>query len=252
MEHEYDVGSVPVKIYDTRGFNDSSVKSKKILDKARSTMKTADVVLICHRLYGRIDCAIEEMLNDIVHALGSDLIKQSIIVFTYGDEYLLHCDDGASKEAIVTKMEEQQKDEQFHIRSYLVNKKGIKPEIVKAIPCCITSGKKTVLPTSDNWVDDLWQLIERRCKPEATEFVKWYRRHAIKLIAGSSTAVLSGATVGGVLGSGVIPGVGTAIGGAVGGVVGGVVGGAVGGTGAWAVEKIITQQKKKLEFDNDI
>ena len=221
------VYGVPVMIYDSRGFSDPKLKDKKIIDTAISTLKTADVILICHKLYGALDVPANQMLKDLAKNLGNNLMKHTIFVFTRGDEYKVNCDDEEDKKQQMEKQENHFKEE---LRKVLYHC-NIEKSIVDGIPSIITCGKDNSLPTSDNWVEDFWFLCEERCTPEAVEFVNWIRRNKAAIAVGAG-----GATVGALVGTAVIPipVVGTAVGIVVGGVVGtavGVVGGAIIGRG---------------------
>ena len=93
------VRGVPVTIYDSRGFSDPSIKDRNITDTAISTIQTADVVLICHKLYGTLDEPANQMLRDLAEVLGNELMKHTIFVFTRGDDYKTNCNDDEDKKS---------------------------------------------------------------------------------------------------------------------------------------------------------
>ena len=96
---ECKVHGVPVTIYDSRGFSDPSIKDGDIIDTAIRTTKTADVILICHKLYGALDVPATEMLNNLAKILGNELMKHAIFVFTRGDDYKTNCNDDEDKKS---------------------------------------------------------------------------------------------------------------------------------------------------------
>ena len=251
-EHKCEVGHVPVIIYDTRGFGDPRVADKKTME-AIVKIKTVDVVLICHRLYGRVDDATIKELKVLVDNMGNDLIDLSVLVFTFGDDYMTRCDPefgdngrltDESKEEIKEAMEIQQVRMERRLKGAF-QKVGIKKEVTDHIPSCISCGKRRrngqqkELPTSENWVDDLWELCEIRCRPEARSFVTSLRQSILNSImyggvgggamgaaaGGLITAMELGATVG----TAAFPGVGTVVGAVAGGIVGGAVAGGING-----------------------
>ena len=238
---ECTVHGVPVTIYDSRGFSDPSIKDRNITDTAISTIQTADVVLICHKLYGALDVAAIEMLKDLAKILGNELMKHTIFVFTRGDDYKTNCNDDEDKKEHMEKQEDHFKEE---LRKVL-RSCNIEKDIVDKIPSIITCGKYNSLPTSDNWVKDFWSLCEEHCTPEAVVFVSWVRRNMTAIAAGTAGTIggmagglAVGAVGGALVGTGIIPipVVGTVTGAVVGGVGGAIVGGAiVGGGGAAAV-----------------
>ena len=251
-EHKCEVGNVPVIIYDTRGFGDPRVADKKTME-AIVKIKTVDVVLICHRLYGRVDDTTIKEIKVLVDNMGNDLIDLSVLVFTFGDDYMTRCepeygDNGRlideSKEEIKEAMEIQQVTMERRLKDAF-RKVGIKKEVTDRIPSCISCGKRRrngqqkELPTSKNWIGDLWELCEKRCRPEARSFVTSLKQSILNSImyggvgggamgaaaGGLAAAVEVGATVG----TAAFPGVGTLVGAVAGGIIGGAVAGGING-----------------------
>ena len=245
---------VPVMIYDSRGFSDPSIKDRNITDTAISTIQTADVILICHKLYGTLDKSAIQMLNDLAKILGNELMKHTIFVFTRGDDYKTNCDDDEDKKEHMEKQENHFKEE---LRKVLCSC-NIEKDIVDGIPSIITSGKHISLPTSDNWVDDFWSLCEERCTPEAVPLVSGIRRNIKKTVAGTGATsgamggLIVGAAGGALIGTGTIPipGAGTALGAAVGAIGGMIVGGALAGGGGVAVVTGAVVVTRALHFVN--
>ncbi|XP_011407159.1 PREDICTED: uncharacterized protein LOC105314594 [Amphimedon queenslandica] len=263
--HNCTIGDVDVTIFDTRGFGDPSVTDKKTME-AVTKIKTVDVVLICHKLYGRVDDATEKELKVLVDRMGNDskgLIDLSVFVFTFGDDYLSRCDPEFTNDGRLTEESKVQiKDElvaqqaimehklKEKLRKIVVDKK-----VVNRIPSCIScgkrkkNGKQKELPTSSfsscNWIEDLWDLCEQRCKPEARPFVRSMKSTIINtLVMGGLGGGAVGAVVGGVasgieagatLGTAATPGVGTVAGAVVGGVIAGAIAGGIYGVGAAGV-----------------
>ena len=241
-------GVVPVIIFDSRGFGDVANDDKDIVEAAISEMKIVDAVLICHKLYGSVDATTTKLLAELAKAMGNELMKHAIFVFTFGDEYITRCKpkpvSKLPKSEIKAQMEDHAKEVKEKLQDILIANR-IKEEIVDEIPSIITSGEEDSLPTSDNWVDDFWALCEERCKPEAKGFVNWVRRHTTVTASGAAVgAAIGGVAVGAVggalVGTGTIPipGVGTAVGAVVGGVAGGITGSLLGSAGGAAVGKV--------------
>ena len=224
-----------IAFFDTRGFGDLDHENKAITDKIRSTMKTADVILICNKLYGRVDRYVIEELKDIAKIFGDELMKHAILVFTWGDEYRIHCqlagqfnDEASAQEEIKKQINIQISKKVAKIREVL-KKNGIKDEIADNIPYCVTSVKEDKLPctTKDNWKIELWNKCQDCCKAESVPFMRPLdraKRHNYTTVAtigglvGATGGVCTGAICGALIGTGVIPipGVGAAVGAAVG------------------------------------
>ena len=185
-EHECKIGDIDVKIYDARGLGDPSITDKSTIMESIVKIKTVDIVLICHKLYDRVDGVTAKELKVLVDKMNDDLIDLSILVFTFGDEYQIRCDPefddkgkltNESKQELKEAMKTQQLETKHKFKDAMKNN-GIDDKIADEVPSCITCGKRKrngeqkELPTSDNWVDDLWELCVQRCKPEARPFAR--------------------------------------------------------------------------------
>ena len=211
-----------VSYFDTRGFGDLTVQDRKITNAVRSTMKTADVVLICYRLYGRVDRYVTEELKEMAQVFGNELMKHAILVFTWGDEYKIHArgqfnDEASSQEEIKRQMNTQILGKVAKIREVL-KKNGIKNEIADNIPYCVTSVNEDKLPctTKENWKIEFWKKCKDRCTPESAPFMKPPDRskmHKYNIFLTAAGLLGAIGIVGVLIGTGIIPrpGVKTAI-----------------------------------------
>ena len=274
-EHSCKVGDVDVTIFDTRGFGDPSIKDKKIMESIIK-IKTVDVVVICHRLYDRIDDATIKELQVLVDKMGNDLIDLSVLVFTFGDDYLSRCEPEFTHDGKLTEDSKEEIKNELVAQKAIIECKlkevfksiGINEIIANKIPSCMSCGKRKKngeqkeLPTSDNWIDDLWDLCEQRCKPEARPFVRSMRSTIIDALmmggVGGGTVgavvggVASGIKAGAVIGTAVTPGLGTVVGAVAGGVfVGGMVGGIGGATVAGIGAGVASVMKGKKSNDSN-
>lgn len=204
-EYTCTVDGIEVTILDTRGFGDPEVKNEDTMNAIIKT-KEVDVVLICHKLYNRLDRHTTEELQMIVKAMGNDLIDISVLVFTFGDEYKVRhnpqFNDGScrnltekSKAEIKIKMTRQRVEMEHHFKEAFKNC-GIKKEIAGKIPSCVSCGKRNddgteiELPTSDNWIVDLWKLCADQCPTEAKPFVHNIRKKVLNfIVTGAFNAV---------------------------------------------------------------
>ena len=217
IHHSSTAHDASITIYDMRGFGDPENPNRSIIESVISKIKDADIIFICHRLYQRVDKHIQKIMEDLAWGVGNALMKHAIFVFTYGDEYVIHCDTNDVATESMKAQEEKVKDV---IKSTLL-KKNIKKEIVDSIPSIITSGKYTNLPTCDNWVEELWALCEKHCAPEAVKFVSWWRRN-VNLVVGGTVGAIAVGAAGSITGGNVTTGAMTGV--TVGGIGGGVVG----------------------------
>ena len=220
----FTIGNKTITIYDTRGFGDIETDNRSIVEAAITKMKQADVILICHKLYGRVENNSKKLLAELVrglgNGLGNDLMEHAIFVFTFGDEYLIRCEEPFDNPEAVKAHMATQESEVKKLLKLILQGNGIKEEIVNDIPSIISSGKKVKLPTSENWVDELWGLCEKRCKLDLAAGGLASRGIFIRAATGAAV----GATVGSI-----IPGIGNVAGAAI----GSMVGGALGAMGGW-------------------
>uniref|UniRef100_A0A1X7VP87 AIG1-type G domain-containing protein n=1 Tax=Amphimedon queenslandica TaxID=400682 RepID=A0A1X7VP87_AMPQE len=243
-----------VTVYDTLGFGDTKTKDRSIIEKAISKMKSADIVLICHRLYARFDKNCQMILKEMVRALGDSLMQHTIIVFTCGDQYAIEWDGENTGMSAKQHMERQENAVKEQMKMYLIENK-ISAEVVRDIPSIVTSSKKeSLLKSKIEWTTDFWELCEKRCTPQAVPFANWYKRNSgLVAVAGGGTAgaiivgAAGGAVAGGVLGSPIVPGIGTVAGALVGGIGGAIAGAIVGGAGGAGVTTAGLKASEKIE-----
>uniref|UniRef100_A0A1X7UGQ1 G domain-containing protein n=1 Tax=Amphimedon queenslandica TaxID=400682 RepID=A0A1X7UGQ1_AMPQE len=190
-------GNLPITFCDTQGFYDMTTGNRTIADSVADKMKEANVILICHKLFEeRVDGTVKEILGELARILGNNLMKHTILVFTKADCYPSYVN--GKNDEIKSKMVAHASELMKTWKEALLST-GIKEDIVKDIPWCITSGHEDKLPTSDDWTKELWDLCEERCTPEAKGFVGWIRRHAVEIA--QATIVAGTTTIGGVIGT---------------------------------------------------
>lgn len=81
-----------------------------------------------------------------------------------------------------------------------MKKCGIKKDIVDKVPSCITSGRRTALPTSGNWTMDLWERCNEKCGEGPIGGTTWAQRNPVKailrgVVAGGGGGVLIGGAI---------------------------------------------------------
>ena len=212
LEHDLQINgdTNSMEFIDSQGFGDPATSDRKIAENIAEKANKVDVVLICHKLYQRVDGKVAEELKELVRILGSKLMQHAIIVFTCGDEYLIHCKpkpvaDLPNDEII--RLMKIQADAIKQKMSKILTSNGISQEIADSIPYCITSAEQDDLPTtsSGSWVDELWEMCKSICKPEAKEFVNWFIRNKDKVVMVVALALLVGGAATGLYYTGAAP-----------------------------------------------
>ena len=221
--YQVQIGNTTLTVHDTRGLGDRNYSVDQILQKLKSERKSYDLVLICQRLFDKVDETTQRILNQLAENLGNDLFEKSIYVFTFGDEYKSRCKVYESKHLYVDKdklnddLEKEmivQKEGMKKEFDDILKSAGISRHVVTKIPACIVSGKKYKLPTTQDWMPDLWNLCVNRCKGDAKPFMNSWKEviilkygitagygAALGLVSGAKLAGVEGALVGAVAGA---------------------------------------------------
>ena len=148
-------------VYDTQGMGDPYVSSSDIFQAIRSELKEVDLMLICHRLYGRAEEATVRMLKQVMSQCGKDLLKRSVLCYTKADEYKVN-DNPIPV----------QKDSLTAAIKPILTRCTLTEEEFDAIPICLTSTRVQYLPTAPNvnWLDTFWECSSRRSYKNSAEF----------------------------------------------------------------------------------
>lgn len=237
-EYQIQLGNITMHMFDTRGLSDPNVSAKKIFGTMKKELKEIDLLLICHRLYSKVDESTYEMGKKLKQYFGSEMFDHAIVVLTQADEYIVHCKSYREKKGrenikveIIARIESVKRELKAMLVDYhqLITKHHF-----LTIPFCVSSCYTTCkwLPTIDNWEDDLWHHMAKRCTDKAAPLLGFLARNKrnIAVVSGTSAGiggiavVAAGAAFGGVVGTAIpIPVAGTVIGAVVGGAVAGVI-----------------------------
>ena len=242
---------VKMDIYDTIGFSDSEGKSDGSILKEIAAVTKFDLVLVCMKLEDRVDRDIKKVFVELARSLRKEMWRRTIIVATFANMFI------QLESVLETKPDKEQaiKNKISDFKKYVSKclNDHVDEDIVRNIPYCIAgTGRKRKLPTTDDWLKDLWSTCIDRCSDEAQPFLKKLAKYRLAVEAGAvgtsaGAGVLIGAGIGAVAGS-VFPGVGTAIGAGVGGAIGGGAGAIVGGviSVSGVVAGRVVENKQKL------
>ena len=222
--YEGEYKGVRIKVYDTIGFRDTKGKSDYSILLNIDKHGRYDLILICIKLGDRAD---QNMLVGLASTLHEEMWKRTVVVLTFANHFitLRSVVRTGPEKAIKEKIDECKKYSIENLSGY------VKKDVLQGIPFCIAGVEdEKKLPTTDDWLQTLWEVCIERSSDEARSFLTVfarYQRHieigvllgaGLFLGAGVGTGVISGGATGAVAGS-IVPGVGTAIGAGLGGAV---------------------------------
>ena len=256
-EYEGEFKGVKIKIYDTIGFRDTEGKSDGSILKEIAAVNKFDLVLVCMKLEDRVNRDIKKVFVELALSLHKEMWRRTIVVATFANIFIklesVPEEEPGRERAIKDKISEFQR----YVSKCL--KGHVDEDIICGIPYRVAGKeKKRKLPTTDDWLKDLWSTCIDRCSDEAQPFLTMLAKHRLAIEAGAVSAsagagVLIGAGIGAVAGS-IFPGVGTAIGTGVGGAVGGAIGGGAGAivggvisSGAVVVGRVMENKQKLMK-----
>ena len=222
--HEGEYEGIQLKVYDTTGFSDTRGKSGDSIVKEIAESNKFDLILICVKMNHRADEGVRKMFKVLGENLRREMWERSIIVLTCANLFLQQRSIRKSpNKAEIIRSEIE--DFKGHIHGFLSDK--LKKETIDEIPFRLAGEEdERKLPTTHDWLKDLWNECIKRSSEDAGNFLKIIANYRIMLMeagAVSGTTVV-GAVVGGAIGGAagtVLPGTGNIIGAAAGAVIGG-------------------------------
>ena len=162
-EHQLKIDDVMLDIYDTPGLSNPNVSAKKLLTQLSKNLKEINILLICLKLYGKVDNPVIGMMKKIRKHCGKDIFSRTIVVLTQADEYQVHCRsyrESQGEEKIKEEISQRINSVTDALQSMVVdNQKLITKDTFLCIPVCISSSQMKELFTTDNWMEDLKRVI---------------------------------------------------------------------------------------------
>ena len=227
--HREVFGRTTIFAYDTKGLCDPSKQKELLAEIQKECPNGFDLILICYKMSERKDDGLFHSLKMLAGVFGDELWARTIFVLTFANIFVLQKENeditaiGEVREAI-----DKEKD---CIRDMIRKKLNLAEKVFNSIPFVVAGSKKNFeLPTTDNWLIDLWNESVKYCANEARPFLS---KVAIYRLVIECVAIGSGIVVGGLIGAAigslVLPGVGTITTAATGAKVGACAGGVVGG-----------------------
>ena len=225
--HEGKYEGIKIRVYDTTGFSDTRGKSGNSIVKEIAQADKFDLILICVRMDNRADEKVKDMFTVLAANINKEMWDRSVIVLTFANAFLQLKDIKKSHDK-AGKIKSDIKDFQGHIHGYLSN--TLTKETIDAIPFCIAGDDdERKLPTTDDWLKDLWGQCVRRSSEDVRNFLDLIAKFRIMLIkagpiyGGTAVGLVVGGAIGGAAGS-VVPVTGNIVGATAGAVIGAGIG----------------------------
>ena len=245
---------VKVRVYDAVGFGDTKGRSNlSTIDEMAKTNRF-DLILICVRMDIRANEGVK-MFTTLSAMMHPEAWKRSVVVLTFVNFFL---QQGPPS----TPNEEKEKEVTEEIETFRNQiSKAVNKKVFSDVPFCI-AGKieERELPTTNDWLFDLWAICLQQCSDKARPLFQAYST-SVSVATAATTAIVGGAGaivgggIGAIAGSIVMPGGGTALGAALGATIG-TGAGALGSGIAAAIGKFLTKEKnekdKKNVADNEV
>ena len=229
--HKGKYEGIEIRVYDTTGFSDTRGKSGNSIVKEIAQESKFDLILICVRMDNRADQKVKDMFKVLGANMNKEMWERSVIVLTFANAFLQQRSirKSPNKEKMVRSVIE---DFQGHVHGFLSN---TLKETIDDIPFCIAGEEdERQLPTTDDWLKELWDQCIKRSSDDAGKFLKLIAKYRIMLLKAGAASVTTivGAMVGGAIGGAagtVVPVTGNIVGGAAGAVVGAGIAGIITG-----------------------
>ena len=245
--HEGEYEGIQLKVYDTTGFSDTRGKSGDSIVKEIAESNKFDLILICVRMDDRANEGVRKMFRVLGENLRQEMWERSIIVLTFANSFLQLRSIKKSPKNKADIIKDEIEDFKGHVHGFL--SPTLRKETIDEIPFCIAGDDddERKLPTTDDWLEDLWNECIKRSSEDAGNFLKLIANYRIMLMeagAVSGTTVVGavvGGAIGGVAGT-VLPVTGNIVGAAGGAVIGGGIGAIISG--------IVVALKRKFKNKN--
>ena len=174
-----------VKVFESLGFLHPNFEDKTIIKNITKLypINTFDILIICHRMNTRVDDRVKRMLSVLSKKVNKELWSCTIVVLTFANFFLQQKEikelttQDARKEVMLRHVDASK--ETFKV----FTKKKVEEQIFKEIPFVVAGAVDELkLPTTHNWITDVWNACIHRCKavdtvkPSKKSFFRFHQK----------------------------------------------------------------------------
>ena len=168
-------------IYDTVGLGETKEKDKAVFDYIRNNVKKVHLLLVCHKLYDKVDRSTEKVLKGLASHFDNNVFSHMIILLTQADLYKSYIKDHQED---VIKRKFKERFESMKSRLHEAIARLLKAEVDDF--CLVCDDTKFILPHSANWEYELWCFILHKCDKEAKVALSYFV-HVVRKMSLTST-----------------------------------------------------------------
>lgn len=164
-----------VEIYEGLGDSD---KDEQALRHIKNNVKKVHLLLVCHRLYNKVDHSTDKMLQALAEYYTKDVFTHMIVLLTHADAHRVYI---RSSQVDVVKRDFEGRYESMKslLRCAIAKVPGVKAD---EITFCLTcDDTRRVLPHTSNWEYELWRSILHKCDKEAKIMLSCFARAVRKI-----------------------------------------------------------------------
>ena len=152
---------IQLNVFDSVGFGDGRTGRDVVSEIAKAGR--FDLILICVRMDSRITGDVRSMFSTLGRMLNEEMWNRSVVVLTFANVFIsledikdkCHLDKMDDVKEQIAKFKAQ-------IHGFISGR--VRKQVCDEIPFCVAGSTSCMeLPTTENWLDDLWKECIARC-----------------------------------------------------------------------------------------
>ena len=196
--HEGEFMEVKIRVCDTVGFGDTEGRSDMNILKEIPRNIRFDLILIYVRMDCRASDGVQKMFTLLSAMMHPEAWKRTVVVLTFVNFFL--------QQGVPEAPNEEKKEKVIKEMEVFRNQisKAVNKKIFSDVPFCIAGRiHERTLPTTDDWLLDLWRICLQHCSDDTRPLLEAYTFFAafVATTVVAPAAVTLGAGIGSEIGS---------------------------------------------------